>query len=296
MVNMPKRLTRVVKLHALHARTRLGPLDYEGFFQHISKLSAPETVVPITGDLIFAIERSSISSGTFVARIVAGSPDEVPLYFDYTTGQTETGSTPDGKWLAKVTRILVETNPDARALAIESSRTGVTSSRLEKYFARLAKQTGWAADLTVDLPPVPSPSLAEEIERFSRIREAAAIVTRPNYDWSDMKNKLSNLADESQGHTAEAVVRADRKKSLSKATGIVGLILASLYSANPSLKDFRVTGRQEGSEKEVTINSEKHQARTFFDSQTADTPDEVDEKMILASKRLLRERENEATE
>jgi hypothetical protein len=287
---MGTRLTRVIKLHAVHIRSSGDPIDYRDFFEHLTHLPTSATIVSISPDLNFAIERCQLNGDDFTATIIAGSPDEVPLYFDYTTGLVEEGATPEGKWLAKVTRILVVTDPAARAIAIESSRTGVTSARLEKYFRRLAAQSGWSEDLLVDFPPVPSPSLADEIEKFTRIREAAAIVTRPNYDWSDMKNKLSNLADESNGHAAEAVVKAERKGSLSKSRGIVELIRDSLHTANPSIRSFRLTGNQEGSKKEVTISSEKHQARAYYDSNTSDLPGEVDAKMFAAARRLVKER------
>lgn len=287
---MGKRLTRVVKLHAMHIRSQGEPVDYRDFFEHLTHLRSASTVIAISPDLNFAIERSEMDGDIFTASIIAGSPDEVPLYFDYTTGRIEEGETPDGTWLARVTRILINTNPEARAVAIEASRTGLTSSRLEKYFRRLAYQSGWSDDFTVDLPPIPSDSLEEEIAKFTRIREAAVIVTRPNYDWSDMKNKLSGLADESQGHTAEAVVRADRNKSLSKAHGIVELISQSLKAANPSIRSFRLTGNQEGSKKEVTVSSEKHQARTFYDADTSDTPPQMDAKMFEAARRLIAEK------
>lgn len=293
---MGNRLTRVIKLHAMHIRSQGEPIEYRDFFEYLTQLPSASTVVPITPDLNFAIERSEVNGDLFTASIIAGSPDEVPLYFDYTTGRVEEGTTPEGKWLAKVTRILVVTDPDARSVAIEASRTGVTSARLEKYFRRLAAESGWSDDLSVDLPPVPSPSLTEEIEKFTRIREAAAIVTRPNYDWSDMKNKLANLADESHGHTAEAVVKANRNESLNKGRGIVGLIRESLRVANPSVKSFRLTGNQEGSKKEVTVSSDKHQARTFYDSNTTDSPKEVDAKMFAAARRLVEERPREHSE
>lgn len=290
---MGNQLTRVIKLHAMHMRSSGEPIVYRDFFEYLTHLPSSSTIVSVSPDLNFAIERCQISGDTFTATIIAGSPDEVPLYFDYTTGLVEEGATPEGKWLAKVTRILVVTDPDARSIAIESSRTGVTSARLEKYFRRLAAESGWSDDLLVDLPPIPSPSLAEEIEKFTRIREAAAIITRPNYDWSDMKNKLSNLADESNGHSAEAVVKAERKGSLSKARGIVGLIRDSLRESNPSIRSFRLTGNQEGSKKEITVSSEKHQARAFYDSNTSDSPSEVDAKMFTAARRLVEERPTE---
>lgn len=284
---MARNITRVVNLYAIHARTGEHLLDYEGFFRHLATLPSAETAIPITREINFALADARIEDEIFSARVISGSPGEVPLYFDYMTGQTESGTTPEGKWLARMSRIVVLTRQDHRALALEANGSGVTASRLEVYFRRLAAETGWQDNLTVDLPPVPAPSLREEIASFERIREASAVVTRPNFDWSEFDTKLADLADESDGHTAEAVVKAERGKSLNFKGGIIGIILGSLEALNPTLKGFRVTGRKRGSDKEVTVSSKKHNQRSFYQTDLAAPVAEADEKMLETARGLM---------
>lgn len=284
---MSTSVTRVVNLYAMHARSGNDVLDYKAFFEHLAQLPSTSTAIRITSEVNFAIADAKMNGDLFTAKIVAGSPDEVPLYFDYMTGVTETGSTPDGKWLARISRVVIKTNQDHRALALEASGSGVTANRLELYFRRLAAEIGWLDGLTFDLPPVPAPSLREEIESFERIREASAAVTRPNFDWSDFDTKLSDLAAESGGHVAEAVVRAGRGESLAKTGGIIGIILGSLSVLNPSLKGFRIIGRKRGASKEVTVSSKKHNQRTFFESNISDKSVEFDTKMLAAAEDLI---------
>lgn len=262
---MAKFVTRTINLFALHGRTREGLLDYGQFFQRVSQLDPRSTSIAVTSDLVYSLDRIQFEDALFTARVVASSPDETPTYFDYHTGQLEQGETPAGKWMAKVARIAVDSRRDGRVVALEASRAGVSATLLERYFARLAKQHAWSSSLVVDLNPIPSPSLQSEIEGLTRIREAAVVATRPNFDWDDTNDRLAELAAESGGHVAEAVVRAGRKESLSKRSGILGIIIGSLAMSTPNLKTFRVVGRPKGSNKDVTLSSARNQRRTFVD-------------------------------
>ncbi|UVO10734.1 hypothetical protein NM962_11805 [Mycobacterium sp. SVM_VP21] len=257
----------------MNAREGDELLPYGELFEEIAARESPQTLQAVSRDLTFAIDlKASTDDGpdareaprqVFYGTIVAGTPDEVPVYFDYRTGQTDSGTTPDGKWLAQVAAIVVSITPEDRFIAFESARNGITAVRLARYFQLLAEEIWSKRAVEFDINPVQSPSLLTEIESFSRIREATATVTRPNFDWDDHSHKLAELADESGGHEAEVRVRAARKQALSIDSGIVRAIRSSLTHAAASMSKFKITGRKGNSDKETTITSSKHQQRVF---------------------------------
>ncbi|WNG93671.1 hypothetical protein [Mycobacterium sp. ITM-2016-00318] len=268
----------------MNARSPKGVISYERFFTQIATLDSSATIRNVTREVSFAIElnemvsddRSADDRRYFAGRVIAGSPGEVPLYFDYNTGETEEGATPEGKWLAQLSALTVGLSPAIRYLALQGGRNGVTATRLARYFSILAESVLNIGGVEFDIVPVQSDSLRSDIESFERIKQASAIVTRPNFDWNDMSDKLSTLAEESSGHEAEATVRASRRGSLSKSGGIIGTILASLSMGSPAVRKFRVTGRKPNSGRDTVVTSEKHQERIYVQPLQSASEDSVD--------------------
>jgi hypothetical protein len=257
-----------IYLYSLNARGRAGILDYEELFTSIASTDVAQTLRAVARDLNFAIditevETTGATQHVFTGHVIAGSPEGVPLFFDYITGETEVGATPDGKWLAQLSRVVISVSAAYRYVALEGGRNGVTAARLGSYLALLAETILGVTNVEFDVIPVQSDSLRSEIESFERIKQATAIVARPNLDWNDFSDKLSRLAEESTGHEAEATVRAARGETLSKDAGIVGTILGSLGSRTPAIRQFKVTGRKPNSDRDTVVTSEKYQERAF---------------------------------
>ena len=289
----------VLNLYSINARQRDELLAYGDFFSQLASIDSADTVRSVPGGLSYAIDLDELipsggvgersGSRTFVGRVIAGSPGEVPLYFDYKTGETEEGATPAGKWLAQVSRIVVRISASERYVAMDSRRTGVTISKLSRYLAELAEQVTSANVVEFDMLPVQSGSLRAEIESFQRIRQASAIISRPNFDWNDMSDQLSGLIDESGGHEGEATVRAGRGESLQKASGIVRSILDSIDSSVHAVRKFKVMGTKQHSDRETTITSEKHQRRAFARVDWSLPPGDVDATLFEAGMELIDE-------
>ena len=159
-------------------------------------------------DLVLAIEKSVTTTSGFHFRFVSGNPNEVPLLYVEETGETITEEVSVGRWRAVATRVAV--HPSNRLLAIEMRRASVGATNLQRYFSRLAKDNDYYSRLSLDINSLPSPSFAVELEEFERIREASIVVRRPNTDWDDADDVLSQLADDSFGHQASVTVNASR--------------------------------------------------------------------------------------
>lgn len=285
---MAKKRTRTVRLYAMHARADGKLLDYSKFFENLSQLNATDSIVELTQELTMAVDASSLVESTFSARIILGKPGDVPLYFDYRTGNTESGVTPEGKWLAQVSRIVVDSS-QTRLVALESNNAGVSATRLSRYFEKIAIDKSWATRINFELTPVPSQSLLDDIDSLVRIREAAAVVSRPNFDWSDFGDDLSQLASESGGQEAQASVKAARGESLKKDEGIVETIKNSLQAVTPHVKSFKIWGKKQGSEKEEIISSEMHQERRHVTIPPDSDPSTMDNLIISSATALIDE-------
>jgi hypothetical protein len=279
-----------IYLYALNARGDGNLIQYDTLFSALANMDASATVREVSRGLNFAIDIEGRGDGTDVTnsgdrtvpqreyqgQVIAGSPESSPLFFDYQTGETEEGQTPEGKWLAQVSRIFISVSETYRYVALESVRNGVSPARLATYLGQIAESLLEVGSVEFEMIPVQSNSLKDEIESFERIKSATAVVTRPNYDWSDMSDKLSDLAEESLGHEAEATVRAARNDSLSKSSGIVGTIVSGLDSKSPAIQDFRVTGRKPHADRDTIITSRKHQLRAFARPSPGSSTSEVD--------------------
>lgn len=272
-------VTRTLRVYSMHARVGEQIIDYRRFFAELARMGSAESVTEVARGLSFALEGARLVDGHFFARVVSGSPDEVPTYFDYRSGRLADGATPPGKWLARVARIVVDPNPDRRSLVLEAARSGVSVALLERYFGLLADpEVGPSARF--DLTPVPSPSVLREIENLERIREVAITAVRPNFDWVDMTNGLAELAAESGGAEADAVIRAPRGESLQKNAGAVKVVTDSVARDNPNVSEFRVVGRPRGADKDVTVSSRRHQLQGYVRIDTADPLERSDVAII----------------
>lgn len=284
---MAKYVHRTIRLYTMHARSQDGVLDYADFARKLEAIGATDSIVQINSGMYMALDSVRDDENIYTARVVVGHPDDVPFYFDYRTGNTETGQTPEGKWLAQVTRVVIDPNSDVRLVALEGTNAGATFARLARYFEMLSDQQQWFRNLSFDLVPIPAKSLLEEINDLERIREAATVVSRPNYDWSDMAGGLSELAAESGGHEAQASVKAARGESLAKDAGLVATIKESFSQVTPSLKSFRIWGRKQGSSKEIMISSEKNQERTTASIPAGSDASTIDGIVDTAARNLI---------
>ncbi|MFJ8578504.1 hypothetical protein [Micromonospora sp. NPDC093277] len=255
---MPGKHTRQVKAFVMHGRTPRTLLNYDGFFRWLADLPAPETETPVAQDQVIAVTASAIDGEFIHFRFVSGNPRGIPLLFNRQTGTTQEARTPENTWLAQPTRVSVI--PRDRLIFVENRRRGVSASSLEKYFFGVSRKNGYGP-VDLDLDPLPAASLEREILDLSRIKEASIVVNRPNSDWNDASDVLSELAGSSGGKNAAVVVHAPRGQSLSKDEGIINVIISNIRRRLPNIRDMKVVGRRPGEPTDHTVSLERHQLR-----------------------------------
>ncbi|WP_327030980.1 hypothetical protein OG989_16305 [Micromonospora sp. NBC_01740] len=283
---MPRKQARQVKAFVMHGRTPRTLLNYDGFFRWLADLPTPATEAPVAQDQVLAVAASAIDGEFIHFRFVSGNPRGIPLLFNRQTGTTQQARTPENTWLAQPTRVSVI--PKDRLIFIENRRRGVSSSSLERYFFGVSQKNGYGA-VDLDLDPLPAPSLEREILDLTRIKEASIVVNRPNTDWNDASDVLSELAGSSGGKDAAVVVHAPRGQSLSKSEGIINVIVSNIRRRLPNIRDMKVVGRRLGEPTDHTVSLEKHQMRAVARVDDEAPLDEQDESVREAVRRLAQQ-------
>lgn len=260
------RISRTVRLYSMHGRDSSGPIDYPELFEYLQELDRTSRVVSLPNDLGVAVESVRREGDLFMLRLLVGNREEVPLFFDESTGRVTARRMRPNQWLASATHAVVDTCGTARTVALELRRNGIGAATLERVLENLGNDR--YAKLRIELAPLAAESFLEEIERFERIREATLVVAQPNFDWNDHNDRLHELADESGAARAESTVTAGRDQSLNRDHGLVGYIKALTKKTVPDVKNAIVRGTRPGETQEASISLQRHilSGRVEFDS------------------------------
>lgn len=290
------RTGRQVRLYAIHGRADGDPLDYIEFFQWLSNLAPSDRLINVLSDLAIGLERVQEADGVFRLRLNAGDPTAVAMVVNPETGLSEVREDLVG-YPGSETRAMVDANSDVRLVSLEARRNGISATNLSRYLNNVAESQGFAGSVNFELIPLAAESFVTEIERFSRIREASIVITRPNFDWIDDSSRLSGLAEESGGQKVEATVKAARSQSLSTSSGIVDQIRKIARLGRPSnVENARIRGTRVGEEAETTVSLDRHQVKTRVVIETQVSSVEQDDRVWGAQREMLNENRARALE
>lgn len=264
------------------------PLDYINFFSFIHDQES-RTRQEKVADKVIAVPVFRELGERYAFIAYWGSTDRSFLVFDTETQSEEVRQIEDGKILA--TRTVGIIDPIRRHLALQYVHTGVHASQIAVFFEKLARERSAAfSRASLEFAPVAGASFRQRLADMDRIQSAALTLTRPNYDWGDYSDQLSNLAGDSQAQRIEVSALAQPKQSLSKNRGVVQLISKLAEGSRHIMKTANVIGFREGDSAPITLNLNKHiEARSV---QIPLTPDGLPSPpaLIEAGSALLDER------
>ncbi|MDP1720231.1 MAG: hypothetical protein Q8L08_04435 [Candidatus Nanopelagicaceae bacterium] len=279
--------------YSIHARDNSGVIEYEEFFNSIATLPGVERQIKVGNDFVAISVMDSIEGG-WVLRFVTGREGMPQLTYDPTTGQ-ELYDDLDGRMAISGSWVVLK--PASRFVVVERNRPGVPVLLMAQALSNLGRDLLGSKALVVDLNPVPSQSLAMELNRFERIRQASLVISRPNFSWSDDANVLvMNYADDSDARSVEVVLSADTGESLSKSGGIIADIRRMIAHPIGAIRELKWTGRREGESKEVSVSLSKHQERSFARILVGTSPKSERDSIVNASENLLSKLEQRSGE
>lgn len=256
--------TRKLEAFSIHAHLRSPrdssrriPVDYQNLFERIIRAHSGVRVVQID-DKVIAIHQLSNSDGLVKFTAYEGEEGS-PLFYNFRNGTERIEQLERGEMVATKTHGLIDIA--RREAIVEFNQKGAKSTDIATALAMLGERGG-AKDapyrVTMTFTPIADGEFVQSIERFKRIRFAAIKVARPNIDWGDHVDYFNKIAEESDAHTFELSMSADRKQSLSERRGIMRYIKDAASAVFPYLKGAKVTGTREGEEQETTVSLAHH--------------------------------------
>jgi hypothetical protein len=253
---MPNTKIRKVELFALHAIKNGQALDdYEELFETVLRVPAPDRKFK-AGDRVYAVSSLRRSQGLVFLSAVEGAEGANPLIFNAARATERTEQLGPGEVVAEKTHAVIDVA--ARRAAVEFNQRGPRASGIAEVLEASGRRVrGWES-LNVELNPIPDAGFVRAIDRFERIQEASIQVARPNLDWTDHRNQLMAIADESDARTAELVMKAPPKESLAKRRGIVGIIRDLSTVALSPFKGARVRGFRPGEKAPTAVTLARH--------------------------------------
>ena len=251
---------RSLYAYSLHGRSDDEVLDYDAFFAALSEADVLERQTAVGDETVAltAVERRS--GNRWALRFVSGREGLPPLFYDPVSG-TESTADLGSSFVATASWVFLDAS--TRIVIAERTRPGVSIGAIARALSHLGRELGIAPRLVIDLNPVASPGFLAELDRFDRIRQAAVVLTRPNYNWSDSSTELSGYADESNAGTVDVTMSAGRGQSLARNEGIVADIKSLTSKLVGPIKNLRITGTRTGESKETSVSLAKHQEKRF---------------------------------
>lgn len=271
---LARREQRTIEAYSLHGRVGTEIIDYQNLFAAITVIPLAQRQVEVGTQVVGVTIIDRIKFG-FVMRMIAGTPGVSAIFYDTLTGEE---SVEDFGSRVVARSIWVVVNPTKRLVAVERKRPGVGIDVIERALEILGSIAGIGQNLRIDLNPVPTQSFLAEVDQLDRIREAAVVLHRPNYDWTDNIDDLSGYGDESGADRVEVQLNARRGETLHKNSGILLDIRRLVAKGISAIKDVRVVGTRYGESKERSVRLKNHLERTFIT-----VPPDADERSALVS-------------
>jgi hypothetical protein len=260
----PRVPTQVVRLEAfdVHGHHGKSAFDYTKFFRFIANIDPILRRETVAGRVI-AVPIMNEEDGMFTFVAYEGQPGAPFLMFDLESDSEEVGSVPRGKLLASRTIGII--NPTSRRAVVQFVFAGVRAPQISTLFEKLAQANG--SDFvgsSLEFAIRPGETFRQELAALELIKSAELRLTKPNYEWTDYPDALSNLAGDSGSQSIEVSVSAPRNEGLSKSKGIVRVIRGLVSGENRSiLKSASVKGIKQGEAVVTEVNLKRHnQAKT----------------------------------
>lgn len=235
--------TKSIRLEAydIHGHNGSKEFDYVAFFRFIARLNSERRREQVA-DRIVAIPTFAESKGRFYFAAYAGSSDSAFLVLDLNEGSEEVRHLEAGKLLA--TRTIGVIDPNTRTAVIQYVHTGVRAPQVATLLEKLAhSESKDFAGATLEFALRAGEEFRKQIMALERIQSVSMTLTRPNKDWTDYAESLTEMASDSNAHNLALSASASRNNSLSKARGAVRLLRELINGTRRSiLKSASVKG------------------------------------------------------
>ncbi|HEU5003443.1 MAG TPA: hypothetical protein VFW71_11785 [Actinomycetota bacterium] len=241
----------------MHGHLGDAPFDYLSFFQQVSLVPGDSRIL-VTEDRIVAIPHLEVDEDDARVRLAAyeGSRGQNPLIFNTTDASERIQQLDRGEIVATKTHALIDIS--GRIAIVEYNHRGAKAVDIADVVERSAQTLPAYASATFALTPVVDMRFLEAIELFERIQLARIRIVRPNLDWTDHYNRLTEIASDSDARTVAIEATAKRNASLSRNNGVIQLIKGVLGQRFAGVKSALLTGVKPGESSPTSVSLRDH--------------------------------------
>jgi hypothetical protein len=250
---MPQRHLRI-ELYAIHAHVDNAAVDYRAFFDLITPQLSGFHFEEGTRHVAFGQTRE-VGNRIFLVAYT-GYDAKTLFFFDLRAQRELFEATDPGRFQARKTHAMID--PSHRFLLIESKRGHLHPEDLATAIEAIGRKIPGYETLELDFNPVADTEFISQIDQFGRIQSATVTLARPNVDWTERKNQLTEVADESNAKAIDVTVRAKREKSLAKEAGIIQFVREFAAIPLSIFKRISITGARDDNAGLITLNLSKH--------------------------------------
>jgi hypothetical protein len=258
MLDMPPIIkSRKLEVFKLHCRQGQTKVDYIESFSRLSRARNSVRQFEVD-DKLLALPRLRLNRSTMLVEFIAyeGPIGVNPLIFDSGSGIERFETLTQTQVVATRTYGIIDLNK--REAIIEYNQRGAKAQDVGLLLEESGRRLGLGEDFSVEFTPLADDSFLDSIDQFGRIRLATMRVARPNFDWTDNHDGLSQVGAESNGRSVELTVTAHRSDSLAHNKGIIQYIRDMVLESVATLKGATVVGMRHGESAETRVSLANH--------------------------------------
>lgn len=257
---MSKKVTRMLKLYAIHAfHDSKKAIDYQAFFDRLIKLPQSERFVFTLNGQRVSISQTQLMSNNLIAIRFINQMDGFGASFFNPTTRTETNFNVSGSFPASAAWLFVD--PQARLVMLEKRRPGVPLANIEKYFQKTAQEFGYKNPI-ISLDTVATGKFIDEVLDLEIINEVTLNLHQPNPTWlSGAQTVINKIGQDSDAGEISLSIKAAPGNSLNKGKGIVKDLGPMVDQPHPAVQNLVVTGKSKKGEPYKRINMNKFQVQ-----------------------------------
>jgi hypothetical protein len=250
---MPKKVFRF-DFYSLHAHLDKGLVNYVELVRFLADLRGFHLT---SGNHHVAVGSVVLNDdGQLFLAIYSGFSEKSTLFFDLTERKEVTEETRPNQFQARKTYVLID--PSKRSVIIESKKGTLGPLQLAALIETYLRTIREYKTLELSLNTIADTEFTERLDSFTRIQAATITIARPNVDWTDERNKLTEIAAESDARSVDLTARSKRNKGLAKENGLIKFIRDSATSAKSMFQKIKITGAIGDGKGLITLDLNKH--------------------------------------
>jgi hypothetical protein len=247
--------TRKLQVHALHATSSEGAVDYPALFAQLARTSARMRQTAST-EAAIALPILSLRSGVVTFVAYKGPIGQYPLIFNRNSSTERLEPLASGEIVATRTHGVIDV--ERREAIIEYNHSGAKAPDIASVLQSLAERVTRAEWFQFELNPKADQTFLEDLARFRSVKVASIKMARPNPNWTDYESHLTSIAADSDARVIEVTVSAGRQGAINTIGGLVDFIRQAAGARLPPLKGAQVSGYREGEDAATTISLSNH--------------------------------------